>query len=336
MADADPAKAEAAALKEAGTVAYKKKDFAEALAKYSAAAEKDPENMVYLLNMGAVYLAMKDYDKVIEVCTKATDVGMMGASDFKLMAKAYGRVGKAYFLQKNYKSALTYYDKALANHRDKEYLAAKKKVKQAMETALIDPEAALAKKAKGAEHIKEKEFAEAISVYTEAIKLNPKDSAFTSRIYSNRSMCYLKMYSLAQALQDAEKVIELDPAWIKGYLRKAAALEAWPEGARSREALGAFKKALEIDPQNAEARAGQMRAQQKRNAAMATMTPEERQAEALKDPEIQDIMTDPVMGEILKQMQTDPKAANEHLKNPVILSKIQKLAAAGLIETRSA
>ena len=43
------------------------------------------------------------------------------------------------------------------------------------------------------------------------------------------------------------------------------------------------------------------------------------------------IMQDPVMNSILQQAQADPAALAEHLKNPSVRSKIQKLVAAGVI-----
>lgn len=42
-------------------------------------------------------------------------------------------------------------------------------------------------------------------------------------------------------------------------------------------------------------------------------------------------MQDPVMQAILQQAQSDPAALAEHMKNPTIRSKIQKLIAAGVI-----
>ena len=44
------------------------------------------------------------------------------------------------------------------------------------------------------------------------------------------------------------------------------------------------------------------------------------------------IMQDPVMNTILQQAQADPAALQEHLKNPEVRSKIQKLVAAGVIK----
>jgi len=42
-------------------------------------------------------------------------------------------------------------------------------------------------------------------------------------------------------------------------------------------------------------------------------------------------MQDPVMQSILQQAQGDPAALQEHMKNPTIRSKIQKLIASGII-----
>ncbi len=53
----------------------------------------------------------------------------------------------------------------------------------------------------------------------------------------------------------------------------------------------------------------------------------------MEDPEIQAIVSDPVMRQILQDMKDDPKAAANHLKNPQVAQKIQKLIAAGIVRT---
>lgn len=45
-------------------------------------------------------------------------------------------------------------------------------------------------------------------------------------------------------------------------------------------------------------------------------------------------MSDPVMQQILQQAQSNPAALQDHLKNPMIKQKIQKLINAGVIRTR--
>jgi stress-induced-phosphoprotein 1 len=44
-----------------------------------------------------------------------------------------------------------------------------------------------------------------------------------------------------------------------------------------------------------------------------------------------EILSDPIMQSILQQAKGDPQALNEHMKNPGIRSKIQKLIASGVI-----
>lgn len=62
-------------------------------------------------------------------------------------------------------------------------------------------------------------------------------------------------------------------------------------------------------------------------------TDEERQ-QAMRNPEVQKILSDPAMHVILEQMKNDPTALRDHLKNPVIAQKIQTLISAGVIQTR--
>lgn len=82
--------------KEKGNVAYKKKNFAAALEHYNKAVELDPTDMTYLTNLAAVYFEQKDFTKCVELCTRAIDVGRENRADFKLIAKAYTRIGNSY------------------------------------------------------------------------------------------------------------------------------------------------------------------------------------------------------------------------------------------------
>lgn len=63
-------------------------------------------------------------------------------------------------------------------------------------------------------------YSEAIDIYTKAIQLDDKNHV----LYSNRSAAYVKAGKYEEALQDANKTIELNPTWAKGYSRKGSAL----------------------------------------------------------------------------------------------------------------
>jgi len=82
-------------------------------------------------------------------------------------------------------------------------------------------------------------FDEAIQAYTEAINLEPTNHV----LYSNRSAAYLKAAKLSSALEDAEKTVELNPVWAKGYSRKGAVLFALQ---KFDEAFTCYNKGKEI------------------------------------------------------------------------------------------
>jgi stress-induced-phosphoprotein 1 len=52
---------------------------------------------------------------------------------------------------------------------------------------------------------------------------------------------------------------------------------------------------------------------------------------AQRDPEVLGILQDPIMQQILGQMKEDPSAVQDHLRNPMIREKINKLVNAGII-----
>jgi len=97
-------------------------------------------------------------------------------------------------------------------------------------------------KAEGDAAFKAGDFDGAVKHYTEAIEAVPNEV-----LYSNRSGAYAKLSNYKNALLDANKCIDLKPAWAKGHSRRGAAYQ----GLRSfRAALSAYEEGLKIDPTN--------------------------------------------------------------------------------------
>ncbi|XP_055374817.1 tetratricopeptide repeat protein 28 [Condylostylus longicornis] len=87
------------------------------------------------------------------------------------------------------------------------------------------------------------DFATAVSLYTDALQLDPGNYI----LYSNRSAARLKQGQFTLALQDAIKAKELCPQWPKAYFRQGVALQCL---GRYGEALAAFSAGLAQDANN--------------------------------------------------------------------------------------
>jgi stress-induced-phosphoprotein 1 len=316
-----------------GTENYKKRNFDEAIAHYTKAWELY-KDITYLNNLGAAYFEKGDYDKCIEACEKAVEEGREIYADFKLISKSYARIGSAYEKKGDLEQAITNYNRSLTEHRTPDVLAklraAEKNKVASAKQAYIDPAKAEEAREEGNKKFKENDFPGAVAAYSEMIKRAPEDP----RGYSNRAAAFIKLFEFPSAVDDCNQAIKKDPKFIRAYIRKA---QAYFGMRKYSECVDACTEALEVDAEhhngaNAREIEGQ---QQKAFSAMYSArdneTEEQTRERLQRDPDIMGIMQDPVMQAILQQAQNDPKALQEHMRNPSVRTKIQKLAAAGVI-----
>ncbi|CAB3396621.1 unnamed protein product [Caenorhabditis bovis] len=316
----------AIAEKDLGNAAYKQRDFAKAHQHYDKAIELDPSNIAFYNNKAAAYFEEKKFDECIAQCEKAVEVGRETRADYKLIAKAMARAGNAFQKKNDTKQALHWFEKSLSEYRDPELVKKvkelEKAIKEAERLAYINPEIAQQEKEKGNDFFKKGDYPSAMRHYNEAVKRDPENAI----LYSNRAACLTKLMEFQRALEDCEVCIKKDPKFIKGYIRKAAALTAMREWQRAQKA---YEDALAIDPNNAEALEGLRNCIRNNDE-----DPEKARERIMNDPEVQEILRDPGMRILLEQMSQDPKAVQEHLKNPDIRNKLMKLREAGVIQMR--
>ncbi|KAF8111123.1 hypothetical protein N665_0076s0119 [Sinapis alba] len=331
-------KQRAKAEKSLGATAFKNKDYETAIQHFSKAMEIDDGEISHIANRAAIYLQMGKYNECIEDCDKVVEKGTELGSDYKMLARALTRKGTAFVkmakCSKDYDPAFEAYQRALAVDRNGETLKklkeAEREKKEWERLEYIDPMIGDEERAKGDEFFEEKKYPEAIKLYTEAIKRNPKDS----KAFSNRAACYNKLGAIADGLEDAEKCIEIDPKFSGGYSRKAEVEFYLKE---FDNAMRTYQEGLKHDPNNQELLDGIGSCGQEIIKANRGGTPEElkeRLVKGMEDSEIQNILTDPVIRQVMSDLEENPSAAQKQMQNSMIRSKIEKLISAGIVQKK--
>ena len=319
--------------KEEGNSLYKAKKFDEALSAYDEAIAIDPTSMTFLLNKAAVYFAQKKYDDCIEECNKGLEVGKENMAPFEDRAKAYTRCAKAYQKKRDLGKAIELCKSAQLEsyNKDTQRLLKSMELEKKKKDTLDYQDEGKAQEAKqrGNDFFREKNFPEAIREYEDAVKRAPKDAA----IRNNLSAALTKIMDFNGAKTQVEKALELDPTYTKAWGRKGDIEMAFKE---YHKATDSYKKGLELDPQNASCKEGLRKVTQQINYGRSQMTDEqkkEQKAHAMADPDIQAILQDPVVQQTLRDFGENPAAAQQAMNNPGMREKIQKLIAAGVVET---
>ena len=158
-------------------------------------------------------------------------------ADFKLIAKALGRIGSAYSKKGDLETAIKYFQKSLTEHRTADILNKLREAERAQaeqaRLAYLSPEKANEAREEGNALFKTGDFAGAVKAYTEAIKRDPQDP----RGYNNRANAYTKLAALPEALKDAEEAIKVDPKFVKAYIRKGHVLFAMRDYTKAMETM---------------------------------------------------------------------------------------------------
>lgn len=157
-----------------------------------------------------------------------------------------------------------------------------------------------------------KNFREASDLYSQALALDPSNAV----LYSNRSAARASLADWSGALDDASKCIELDPSFVKGYLRQGAALH----GQRKlEEAAMAYEEGLRVDPKNAQLLKAQGDVKRAMEAEMGNMGaggPADGLAKVFRDPKA------------VAKLAANPKTASA-MADPAFRQRIEELGKPG-------
>ena len=109
-------------------------------------------------------------------------------------------------------------------------------------------------------------YQDAISEYSEALKLTPQDV----RIYEQRAAVEMKINDYDKALADYSEIIKLKPNEIRYYNYRAYIYELKNDSTNS---MTDTEKVLKLDPNNQDAKGRKQRIEQKLAAAEPSLTP---------------------------------------------------------------
>jgi len=313
---------------------YRKRNFQGAITHYNECIEINEKMLIPYNNKAACYIELKELDKAMEAVDKAIEVYKAAEykdKNFEHYAKVLGRKGRIYFLKGEIETAIEIYKNSLMEDRSpavEEHLReAKSALEKKEKLAYINPELSEKHREAGNDLFKKGDFGNAIKEYEEAKKRNPTDA----RVYNNIAICFVKIMKPNEAMKEVEKALEIDPKFIKAMLRKGMIHNLVKE---HHKAMETFRKVLDLEPDNTEAKEGIKATEYKIAATMHEGNDEERTKRAMNDPEIVSIMQDPMVRIALEQMQSSPQSAMEMMQDRTLGPKIQKLIQAGIIKTK--
>ena len=128
------------------------------------------------------------------------------------------------------------------------------------------PDLAIAYERRGYALTKNQQFQDAVTDYTEAIKIKSNEP----RLYEERAYAEMKIYAYDKALADYDELIKLKPKEVRYYNFRGYIYEAKED---NHNAMAETEKALQIDPNNQEAKERKQRLERKEAEKMPTPPP---------------------------------------------------------------
>ncbi|KAF9133053.1 hypothetical protein BGW39_010743 [Mortierella sp. 14UC] len=205
-------------------------------------------------------------------------------------------------------------------------------------------------KVAGNRKVNEKDYAEAIRLYGEAIVLNPKNAVYYANRYEFRvssrlsAAAYSQMGDHQNAITDSLKAAEVDPSYSKAYSRLG---HAYFSVGKYKEAVTAYEKGLTLEPNNVTMKSSLATARTKARDNEVTPAPRSGGAGAgagglpagFPDlsalgggaggmPDLASLMSNPALMNMAQQMMQSG-ALNNLMANPAMQQMAQRMMAGG-------
>lgn len=181
-------------------------------------------------------------------------------------------------------------------------------------------------KDRGNDFFRAGQWPDAIKEYNEAIKRDPANASYRNNLAAALS----KLMDFNGAKAACEKAIELDPKYVKAWAKKGD-IEFFMK--EYHKAMESYKRGLELEPNNSLCMQGLQKTAARIREASSQEVDMERAAHGMADPEIQAILSDPIIRQVLTDLQENPMAGRKALSDPGVAAKIEKLIAAGVLRT---
>jgi tetratricopeptide (TPR) repeat protein len=213
-----------------GNEFYEKEDYTAALKDYEKAIELDPKTAVYQSNRAVALGGLKDWQGAIAAVEKTKELEPDEVLYTQRLAVIYNTRGNSFYEKEDYAAALKDYEKAIE----------------------LDPKTAVYQSNLALALGGLKDWQGAIAAVEKTKELEPDDVVYGQRlavIYNTRGNEFYEKEDYAAALKDYEKAIALASENAVYHSNLALAYQALRDGTPSIEA---WKKALELDPENVE------------------------------------------------------------------------------------